>query len=110
MRWYKDLYVGYNLLERKRDVIRKIKWGKIQWNVYVITLSENKHDLLEIYPSNVFAQKYYRKSDCVVVGIAYGKEETLDMVKLLIDDCMADTGGVQVREYILKKMEKSREE
>lgn len=104
MIWYKDLYVGYNLLERKREVIRKVKKGKAQFNVYVITLSQNDHDLLEIYPSNVLIQKYYKNSDLVVVGIAYGKEEAMDMLKLLFDDCMADTGGVQVKEYIVEKM------
>ena len=29
MIWYEDLYVGYNLLDKKRKVIRKIKNRKV---------------------------------------------------------------------------------
>ncbi|MCR5704760.1 MAG: hypothetical protein K6G85_09060 [Eubacterium sp.] len=104
MIWYNDLYVGYNLLERKREVIRKMKWGKQQFNVFVITLSRNEHDLLEIYPSNVLTQKYYKDSDLVVVGIAYGKEEAYDMMQLVLTDCMEETGGLDVKQYILSQM------
>ena len=104
MKWYKDLYVGYNLLERKRKVVRNIKRGKQQFNIFVITLAENNYDTLEIYPSHVLTQKYYMDADIVVVGIAYGREEALDMMKLMIDDCMAETGGVNVKGYILGKM------
>ncbi len=32
------LYVGYNLLDKKRQVMWKIKRGKQQFNKYVITL------------------------------------------------------------------------
>ena len=65
MRWYEDLYVGYNLLDKKRQVIRKIKNGKPQLNKYVITLPQNDYDTLEIYPSNILNQKWYRDSDIV---------------------------------------------
>lgn len=86
MRWYEDLYVGYNLLDKKRQVIRKIKNGKPQLNKYVITLPQNDYDTLEIYPSNILNQKWYRDSDMVVVGITEGMEEAMDMIQLIIMD------------------------
>ena len=46
MRWYDDLYVGYNLLDKKRQVMWKIKRGKQQFNKYVITLPFNDYDVL----------------------------------------------------------------
>ena len=49
MRWYDDLYVGYNLLDKKRQVMWKIKRGKQQFNKYVITLPFNDYDVLDIY-------------------------------------------------------------
>ena len=105
MRWYEDIYVGYNLLDKKRQVIRKIKNGRIQFNKYVITLPQNNYDTLEIYPSNVLTQKWYRDSDMIVVGIAEGMEEALDMMQLIIMDCLHDTGDVYVKKYIMSKME-----
>ena len=62
MRWYDDLYVGYNLLDKKRQVMWKIKRGKQQFNKYVITLPFNDYDVLDIYPSNVLTQKWYKNT------------------------------------------------
>ena len=61
MIWYEDLYVGYNLLDKKRKVIRKIENRKPMVDTYVITLPRNDYDTLEIYPSNVLIQKWYHK-------------------------------------------------
>lgn len=107
MRWYDDLYVGYNALDNKKDIIRKIKKGKLQINKYVIALPFNDYDVLDIYPSYVLTQTWYRKSDMVIVGIAEGMEETLDMMQLVIMDCLNETGGVNVKEYILNNMDRN---
>lgn len=104
MKWYKDLYVGYNLLERKQEVVQKVIEGKIQFNIFVIALPENGYDTLEIYPSHVLTQNYYKMCEMMILGICYGKEEALDMMKLIIDDCMEETGSVDVRKYISDKM------
>ena len=106
MRWYSDLYVGYNLLEKKREVVKKIKKGKPMINKYVIALPLNDYDVLDIYPSGVLVQKWYRDSDMVVVGIAEGKEEAMDMVQLIIMDCMSETGNLRVKDYIMSQMNK----
>ena len=104
MRWYQDLYVGYSVLENRKKVIHKIKNGKIQPGKYVLALPQNDYDVLDIYPSYVLTQKWYRNSDLVIVGIAGGWEETLDMMQLVIMDCLNDTGKVNVKQYILDKM------
>ena len=63
MRWYEDLYVGYNLLDKKRQVMRKIKNGKPQMNKYVITLPQNDYDTLEIFQySDTKMVSYFRYS------------------------------------------------
>lgn len=108
MRWYDDLYVGYNLLDKKRQVMWKIKRGKQQFNKYVITLPFNDYDVLDIYPSNVLTQKWYKDSDIVIVGIAEGREEAMDMVQLIIMDCINSTGECKVKDYILNLMNEER--
>lgn len=105
MRWFKDLYVGYNILTEQNRIVEEIKRGEFQIAIYVLTLPENDYDVLEIYPSNVLIQKKYKDSDMVVVGIAGGKEEALDMMQLVIMDCYEDTGDVNVKKYILEQME-----
>lgn len=108
MRWYNDLYVGYNLLDKKRQIVRKIKNGKPQFNKYVIALPFNDYDVLDIYPSYVLAQKWYKESDMVIVGIAEGMEEAMDMVQLIIMDCLDETGEVKVKKFILEQMDKTK--
>ena len=105
MKWFEDLYIGYNLLDKKNQVIKKIKKGKPMFNKYVITLPQNDHDTLELYPSNVLIQKWYMNSDMVVVGIAEGKEEALDMMTLIIMECYERTGGCKVKDFILEQMD-----
>lgn len=105
MIWYEDLYVGYSLLAQKRQIMRKIKNGKPMFNKYVITLPQNDYDTLEIYPSNVLTQKWYRESDIVVIGIAEGKEEAMDMMTLIVMDCLEQTGGVKVKDFIMEQMD-----
>lgn len=104
MKWYKGLYIGYNLLEDSKEVIKNIEKGKILFNKYVIVLPRNNYDTLEIYPSNVLNQKFYRNMDLTVVGIASGKEEALDMVNLIVMDCYNSTGNVKVKDFIEKQM------
>lgn len=41
----------------------------------------------------------------VVVGITEGMEEAMDMIQLIIMDCLNDTGEVKVKKYIMSKME-----
>lgn len=108
MRWYNDLYVGYNLLDKKRQVIRKIKNGRAQINKYVIALPFNDYDVLDIYPSYVLTQKWYKDSDMVIVGIAEGMEEAMDMVQLVIMDCLNETGEIKVKQYIMEQLNKSK--
>jgi hypothetical protein len=107
MKWYNDLYVGYNLLDKKRQVMKKIKNGKQQFNKYVIALPFNDYDVLDIYPSYVLTQKWYLKSDIVIVGIAEGREEAMDMMQLIIMDCFNKNGDVNVKKYILEQMNKT---
>ena len=55
--------LGNNLLENKRKIMRKISKKESQCSTqYVITLPENDYDTLEIYPSNVLIQKWYKNS------------------------------------------------
>lgn len=105
MIWYEDLYVGYSLLDKKRQIMRKIKNGKPMFNKYVITLPKNNYDTLEIYPADVMIQKWYKDSDIVVIGIAEGKEEAMDIMVLIIMDCLNQTGGVKVKDFIMEQMD-----
>ena len=100
MKWYNKLYLGENAMKRKRKIINNIRFNKPQLGVYVITLPANEKNSLDIYPSNVLLQKYFRKRDLTVVGIAEGREESLMLMQRIVMDCYNQTGQYLVKELV----------
>lgn len=100
MKWYNELYVGQNALKTKHKIIKKAIRNKPQIGVYLITLPINENNSLEIYPSYILLQKYYKKKNLFVVGISIGKEEALNLVTTIILDCYNKTGQFLVRKMI----------
>lgn len=103
MRFYHKLYVGMRAQEHKRRIIRNAKHRRLQPEVYFITLPVNEKNNMEIYPSWVLLQSYYRKKDIFVIGVGIGKGEVTQMVEEIIMDCYRNTGQFQVRDYILNE-------
>ena len=53
----------------------------------------------------MLTQKWYKDSDIVIVGIAEGREEAMDMVQLIIMDCLNSTGGCKVKDLYIESYE-----
>lgn len=100
MKWYKELYIGENAMKGKRKIINNIRFSKPQLGVYVITLPANEKNSLDIYPSNVLLQKYFRKRELTIVGIAKGREEAFLLVGRIVMDCYNQTGQYLVKELV----------
>jgi hypothetical protein len=103
MRFYKNLYTGSKLQDSKTKVIWKLKTGRPQPFVYVITLAGNS-DLFEIYHSAMLKQKYYRKKENApyILGIASGYSEAVDLIIRMITEVYNATGGYDVKTYYNK--------
>lgn len=100
MRWYRHLYMGEQARKSRYRIVGKIRWNKLQMDVYVITLSSNQKDLLDIYPSYVLRQKYFQKQEYLIVGIAKGYEEALEVAARIVTEVYTETGAFGIREYI----------
>lgn len=100
MRWYHHLYMGEQARKNRYRIVGKIRWNKFQMNVYVITLAANQRDLLDIYPSYVLQQKHFRKQDYLIVGIAKGYEEAVEVATKILMEVYTKTGSFGIREYI----------
>lgn len=103
MIWYEDLYVGESIVHK----IKKIKW-KIRHNagtidIYVISFASNEENLLDIIPSWELLQRGYPKRKIFVVGLAKGYEEALEVASSIIEEVYRQTGGFDVRKYLLDK-------
>ena len=103
MYWCKKLYIGENAAINQKEIIKSLKRKKWSMGTYVITLSENKHNLLDIYETIQFKQPYYRKKKLTIVGVAAGKKDAFALVTKIIDDVYTSTGSFKVREFFMSK-------
>ncbi len=104
MEWYPNLYVGKNAKKKQRKIIRKLKTNAGMLNVYLITLAANGRDLFDIISSSYLQQKALRRNLPMIVGIAWGYEEALELVKEMIQEVFQETKDVQVRAYLMQKV------
>jgi len=98
MKWFDRLYVGDGAEKKQDRIVRGIRVGKVQWNVYVLTLPSNPANQLDILSSNYLLQSYYRRQeDLTVVGIAKGREEAFFVLQQMVEDAMKEYGTPDLR-------------
>ena len=110
MKYYYALYMDEYAKKRQADIIKKIKNDKRQMNIYLITLTKNKKNHMEIFHSVLLMQKAVAKEDLFVVGMANGYFEALELVEKIAQEVYDETGGADIRNYILQKQLKYEEE
>ena len=103
MEFYKKLYLGDGTKKHRWKYIWKLKHHAGLLNIYVITLSKNPGELLEIYHSAVLMQEFYKQYPPFVVGIAKGKDEATLLVSEIIQDVYLKTGNYDIKTYLLEK-------
>lgn len=103
MKWYRKLYLGDNAKDAKYKIIGKVRTDKFQYDTYLITLSNNPDNLLDIYLANFLLQPHFKKTQVLnniyVVGIAKGREEAFQVIEKIISEVYSNTGGFKLREY-----------
>lgn len=96
------LYLGESIRREKLDKIKKkLERNPLLSGVFLITLSRNASDQLEIYAAKQLAQRYYRKYPPHVIGIAGSQEEAVALVKQLAQECLDARGDCALKEYLL---------
>jgi hypothetical protein len=104
MKWYRKLYLGDNAKKEKYKVFGKIRKGRFQVDTFLIILSENPDNLLEIISANMLLQPHYKRPEqqkkIYVVGLCKGYEEALETVRVIIDEVFKNTGGFDLRRYL----------
>ena len=104
MKWYKKLYLGDNAKEAKYKIFGKIRQNRFTFNTYLIILSSNAHNLLEIISANELKQPFYKdktvRNHIYVVGLAVGYDEALEVVERIIKEVYQATGGFDLQSYL----------
>lgn len=103
MRYYYNLYISEELIEKKEEILYKLEHNMLQWNKYVIVLSPNVNHQLEFYDSCMLRQKYFKKQDPLVVGLADGYDGAMKLVEKMTREVYEETKGADLRTYLQKK-------
>lgn len=105
MYWCNKIYYGDRASENQKELLKNLKYKKWSLGVYVITLPENEHNLLDIFETIQFKQPSFRKKKLTVVGIAVGKDEAFALVQRIVQDVYEQTGGFGVKDFFIKDKE-----
>ena len=105
MQFMGSLYVGESIAASEYKIVEKVHKGKVVPNLFLIVLSANPDNMLDIIPEMEVTQKYYPKDRLQVVGIASGKKEAIKLVQIIIEESIRETGTADVREFLRAKWE-----
>lgn len=108
MNWYSGLYVSESAKRKQRKIIRKLKTNAGMLDVYLITFASNGVDLFDIISSAYLQQKAVRRNLPMILGIACGYEEAVELMALIVQETIQNTGSVNVRQYLAEKVIKER--
>ena len=99
MELYPRLYVG-KTVNNPDKLIHKLTKHKKKVDAFVITLSKNPYDQLEIYQADCLSQKYYKKNPPYIIGIASNYEEALEIITCIASDSVQTRGDCRLKEYL----------
>ena len=108
MEWYQELYTGESI-QGKTEIIKwKVIHNAGQLQIYVIALASNPKNLFDIIPAWELMQKHYPKQKLMIIGLAWGWNEAVDVVKQIVTEVYENTGGFDIRNYLSSKSTESR--
>ena len=95
MIWYNHMFIGKLCRKNSRRLQYQISNRLSHPGIYLITLSENPHALLEMIPSVLLLQPCYPVADLRIVGMASTKIEALKLVTEMIEEIYKQQGGFE---------------
>lgn len=102
LEYHHRLYLGASISESKLDKIKKtLEKHPLRSNVFLITISKNASDQLEIFSAKQLVQSYYNKYPVYVIGISSDYEEAVEMIEKIVQECLKVRGDCALKEYLL---------
>lgn len=98
--WYNRLYIGNNAKRKVNRVIKRLNAGKLVPGTYLITLASNEKDQLDIINAAQLIQPIVYRRCPMVVGIASGYDEAVELVIQITEESLEKTGKADLRKYL----------
>lgn len=100
MLWYSRLYVGERAKKHRFSIIQGIRGERCRPGIYVITPASNGNNILDIYPAMILKNPYYKKKELLVLGIADGYQEALELAGTIVQEMYQKTGGFCLKDFL----------
>ena len=101
MYFYRKMLCGKSI--KNPALVRyRLRRGIGQPFVYVLLINtgEEVQFPVEIVHSAFLQQPYYRENRPYILGIAHGKKEAVEMLRVLVDDTYRKTGGFDILHHL----------
>lgn len=96
-----ELYLGESISDAKLDKIKaKIAKHPLWCSAYLLVISRNVNDQLEILQARQLGQAYYRKISLDVIGVASDYDEAVALVEKIVQECLRSRGDCALKEYL----------
>ena len=109
IKWMEGLYLGDGAERQEQKIRKDMEQGKLRWHVYVLMLSTNPKNQLDILPSAFLRQSYYQRQELWVAGLALGREEALEVLQRIASDAVRETGKADLRAFLLGRRSREQE-
>ncbi len=100
MKWYHSPYVSEAVKKKHPDLMQEMDQGIFSSKVWVIMLSPNGEDLLDIRKASSLGVHGLADLVPMMVGAARSREEALTLVETIVRDCLEQTGGTDLRSFL----------
>ena len=101
LKFHPNLYLGESINVKKLDkIMKKLKSRPLFAGVFVVTLSKNPSDQLELYDAKQLVQSYYRKNPPYIVGVAGDNQEGIALIERIVTECLNARGDCALKEYL----------
>ena len=99
MRWAVNLYTTEKTKKMLPRIMHKIRAGKLQPGIWLITIASNEQNLLDNFHSVYYMQQMFAKLNPDIVGIAESEDAAKELLLQMTEDMYRETGAFDVRTY-----------
>ena len=105
LKWSKNLYYGEQAKKKATRIRWRVEHRRPQYEVYLITLAQNRENQLEITEANQLLQKTVYRRCPEIIGIACGLWRALELVRQLAEATYRKQKNGDIRHYLSGQQE-----
>ncbi len=100
MRFLGSLYLGEKARETAEQVMDDVRSGRYVKDLYVLIEPLSDANQIEVLQAYYLRQRYYQEKDPMILGVAKGKSEALDLVLQMTQEALDRFGRPDLRAYV----------